>query len=205
MAAQVDICNLALVKLGQPRILSIADTSKQAQALLAVWDTLRDAELRKRRWSFSVKRANLTADVAVPVHGYGLAYSLPADCLRVLTISNYDIGPDMSDYSGRSYGPYAIEGRKIVTDASVLEVSGTLNLRYIARVEDSEQWDAGFCEAFANKIAMEVCETVTGSTSKQQMLQQGYMMAVAEAKRANAIEQPPQRINDDTWVYARIL
>jgi len=205
MAAQVDICNLALVKLGQPRILSIADTSKQAQTLLSLWGALRDAELRKRRWSFSIKRVNLAADVVTPVHGYGLAYSLPSDCLRVLTISNYDIGPDMSDYSGRSYGPYAIEGRKIVTDASVLETSGTLNLRYIARIEDTEEWDAGFCEAFANKLAMEACESVTGSTSKQQMLQQGYMMAVAEAKRANAIEQPPQRINDDTWVYARIL
>lgn len=204
MATQVDICNLALVKLGQPRILALTDTTKQAQTLFALWDTLRDAEFRKRRWSFTIKRVNLSADVDTPVHGYGLAYSLPSDCLRVLTISNYDIGPDMSDYSGRSYGPYAIEGRKIVTDASVLEPSGTLNLRYIARIEDTEQWDSGFCEAFANKLAMEACETVTGSSSKRQALQQDYMMAVAEAKRANSIELPPQRINDDTWVYARI-
>ena len=28
--------------------------------------------------------------------------------------------------------------------------------------------------------------------------------AIAEARRANALELPPQRINDDSWVYARI-
>ncbi len=204
MATQVDICNLALVKLGQPRILALTDTSKQAQTLFALWDTLRDAEFRKRRWSFTIKRVNLSADVDAPVHGYALAYSLPSDCLRVLTISNYDIGPDMSDYSGRSYGPYAIEGRKIVTDASVLEPSGTLPLRYIERIEDTEVWDACFCEAFAAKLAVDSCESITGSTNKRQDAKADYALAIAEAKRANSIELPPQRINDDTWVYARI-
>jgi hypothetical protein len=204
MATQVDICNLALVKLGSPRILALTDTTKPAQTLFALWDTLRDAELRKRRWSFSIKRASLSADVAAPVHGYALAYSLPSDCLRVITVSNYDIGPDMSDYSGKSYGPYAIEGRKITTDASVLETDGTLRLRYISRVTDTEQWDSGFCEAFACKLAMEACETITGSSSKRQALQGDYMQAIAEARRANALELPPQRINDDSWVYARI-
>jgi hypothetical protein len=204
MAAQVDICNLALIKLGSPRILSITDATKPAQTLLALWDTLRDTELRKRRWTYSIKRVALSADVDPPAHGYSLAYSLPADHLRLITIANYDIGPDITDYSGKSYGPYSIEGQKIMTDDVVLEESGVLNLRYIARIESTDQWDACFCEAFACKLALESCETITGSSGKRQALQGDYMIAIAEAKRANALEQPSQRITDDSWVISRL-
>ena len=203
MASKIEIVNRALVKLGEQRITSIDDTSKRATVMKDLWDTERDSELRKRRWSFSIRRASLPADSEAPEFGYAVQYSLPADCLRILSIGEYDLTADLSDYTGRIGGIYTVEGRKILTDSGFAEASGALRLRYIARIEDTTQWDATFVQAFACKLAVEAAEPITQSAQRRDLAWSEYRIALNEATRANAIELPPQAIADDTWVLAR--
>jgi hypothetical protein len=49
-ASAVQIANLALTKLGEHRILSLTDDSKQARCINALFDLWRDSELARQRW-----------------------------------------------------------------------------------------------------------------------------------------------------------
>lgn len=204
MATVIDWANRALDKVGEKPITSFADGTKPANLMLRMFDIVRDAELRKRRWSFSIKRKQLAADSTAPLFGYGLAYTLPTDCLRVLSIASIDIGPDLSDYHAAGDSAlYRIEGRKILY-GNVGASATALPLRYIAQIDDSTLWDPCFGEALACKLAMEVAEPLTGSTDKRQVARAEYSDAIASATRANALELPSQVVSDDTWVMARV-
>lgn len=204
MATVIDWANRALDKVGEKPITSFADGTKPANLMLRMFDIVRDAELRKRRWSFSIKRKQLAADATAPLFGYGQAYTLPTDCLRVLSIASIDLGPDLSDYYGAGDSAiYRIEGRKIL-HGNVGATATALPLRYIAQIDDSTLWDPCFGEALACKLAMEVAESLLGSSDKRQLAAGEYREAVLAATRANAVELPPQSISDDTWVMARV-
>lgn len=204
MPTTIDWANRALDKVGEKPITSLDDGTKAANLVKRAFAIVRDSELRKRRWSFSIKRKQLAADATAPLFGYGAQYTLPTDCLRVLSVVSIDLGPDLSDYHGDGDSAlYRIEGRKILYGSSGATATA-LPLRYIASIEDTTQWDACFGEAFACKLAMELAEPLTGSDSKRQMAAAEYREALAEAQRANALELPPRQISDDSWIMARV-
>lgn len=205
MTSKTEIANLALTKLGASRITDIGgDTTKNAREARAVFDAVRDAELRSRGWSFSLARDLIGPSGTPPAWGYTYQYPLPTDCLRVWQVGDWLFtGPDISDYRS-SQGPYTIEGRNILTNYSELAgVPSPLRLRYVKRIEDTTQWDACFVEAFACRLAAELCEPITQSTSKQDIMWAQHRQALSEAKRANAIELPPEYPDEDSWITAR--
>lgn len=57
----IDIANRALDHCGVPHIVAFADDSKGAELTSAVYDKLRDAELRRNVWRFSIRKAGLRA------------------------------------------------------------------------------------------------------------------------------------------------
>lgn len=199
MSSQVAVCNMALIKLGEQQIISITENTKAARLLLGMFDIQRDAELRKRRWSFSIARAQLASDVTDPVFGYTAQFTLPVDCLRVIQVGDYLPGGEQVEYLNMADAePYRIEGRKILT-----RDEGPLNIRYIKRIEDTSQWDSAFTEAFACRLAWQLAEPLTADAGKKNAAWQEYTEAVREAARANAIELPPRNIAADTWETAR--
>lgn len=200
MTSKVAIVNRALTKLGATRIVALTDNTKEAREMAATFDIVRDSELRKNRWSFSIKRAQLAADVTAPLFEYSHRFLLPSDYLRGLMVGEFWPGLDMSDYrTGPAGQDWAIESGYILFNSA-----GPLNLRYLARVEDTALWDASFVEAFACKLAVETCEAITQSSEKRQLAQQEYGEALQAARRAGGIELPPQQIADDTWVVSRL-
>lgn len=199
MTSKVAIVNRALTKLGATRIVALTDNSKEAREMNATFDIVRDAELRINRWSFSIKRAELAADVTAPLFEYSHQFLLPSDYLRGLMVGDYWPGLDMSDYrTGPAGQDWAIESGYILFNSA-----GPLKLRYISRVEDTTLWDSAFVEAFACKLAVETCEAITQSSEKRQLAKDEYREAVQAAKRAGGIELPPQQIADDTWMIGR--
>jgi hypothetical protein len=59
MATQLQIVNLALTRLGVPRVASMGEQSKPALSATAVWDHVRDEVLAKHPWNRVVSRADL--------------------------------------------------------------------------------------------------------------------------------------------------
>lgn len=197
--SDVAIANLALTKLGDLRITALTDNTKPAREINAIYGMLRDKLQRTFNWRFCVKRASLAADVATPVFDYSYQYTLPADCLRVLQINAYYPAPDLSDLISSGGQEYVIEGGKILTRSS-----GSLNLRYLARIEDPTKFDSSFDDAFAGLLAYNVCEALTQSDAKKNAALREYRLALTDAIRANAIENPPESIADTTWLTVRL-
>lgn len=199
MASQVEIANRALTKVGEQRILSLSDDVEAARTVDSLWGVVRDAELRIRVWRFSIDRDALAALVTTPSWGFDYEYQLPADCLRLLQVGEYYPGVSLSDYRNADESEWKVEGRKILTNQSA-----PLKIRYVSRVEDTGQWDAAFTEAFACRLAAEVCERLTQSNTKRQIAWDEYKQAISMAVKANAIESAPEPIPDSEWVMARL-
>lgn len=197
--SDVAIANLALTKIGDLRITSLSDNTKPAREVNAVYSMLRDKLQRTYNWRFCVKRAVLAAESTAPVFDYSYQYPVPSDCLRILQINAYYPAPDLSDLISSGGQEYVLEGGKILT-----RNSGSMNLRYLARISDPTKFDTSFDEAFASSIAYNVAEALTQSDSKKNAALRDYRMALMDAIRANAIENPPESIADTTWLTVRL-
>lgn len=199
MASEVDIANRALGKLGAATIIDLNEDDPKAVAINVAFATVRQAELRRRRWRFSLERHSLPALADAPAFGFQRQFQLPAGCLRVIQIGEFDLGPNLSDYRAAPTELWSIEGRKILTN-----LGAPLKVRTIQDVPDTTQWDAAFVEAFAARLAYECCERITQSDSKKQLAWSDYREAIREAVRANALEVATSEATDDTWVMARL-
>jgi len=187
MASETSIANRALQKLGAARITSLTENSVEARACSACMTVLRDAELRAHPWNFANGRATLSADATPPDFGKANSFQLPVDCLS----------PRENDFNSLSKD-WLIEGKKIFTDESA-----PLFLRYTKKIEDVNLMDPLFQEAWACKMAIEMCEELTQSNSKKAELKDDYKLAIREAKKANAIERIAQQPPEDDWVTCR--
>ena len=197
--SDVSIANSALSKIGGGSIIALTDDTPAGIAINARYANVRDAELRRHVWRFSVKRAALAALGTTPTFGYDYEYQLPSDCLRVLVAGETAPGLNMAEFrDGSDDLDYTIEGRKILTN-----ISAPLYLRYVYRVTDPTQFDPAFAEAFAARLGYEVCTALSDSTSRKEMAKQDYKDAIREAVRANALEQPATVLPDDSWLASR--
>lgn len=184
MASVVSICNRALQIIGaDDRIISITEDSRLARACNSCYDITRDTEQQKYFWRFCEKRVILAPDTDAPAFGFAKQYTIPSDCLRVMKQQEY--GND-----------WVISGTKIMTDRDPTSIQ----LRYIARVEDPALFPPLFAEALAARIGMNIAEQITNSSTKFEMAASIYKETVSEARRADAFWSPQRKPIDDPWV-----
>jgi len=62
MASDLEICNAALMRLGNEPIASFSDNSKRAKLCLAHYDRIKKDFISKHPWNFSLKKVELLAD-----------------------------------------------------------------------------------------------------------------------------------------------
>lgn len=193
LASQIDVCNQALIKAGSSTIISLSDGTKGANLLSAIYDIKRDAELAAHPWTFAINRAQLPASGTAPAFGWAYAYPMPTGYLGMV-----EVGEDYVMYDAGSQVLFQIENGEILTDEGA-----PLKIRYIKRVTNTGLFSPLFVEALACRLALELCESLSDSTSKKQDLKDDYRAAISLARRMNAIEQPPRRTPDSSWVNAR--
>lgn len=108
MASVVDICNLALAHLGDDATVSSIDPpegSAQAEHCARFYPIARDAVLEAHDWNFASTRAVL-AQVTPNWSSWAYCYTLPAECLRVISV----LPPDALDDYSASYVDAAAVG-----------------------------------------------------------------------------------------------
>lgn len=197
--SQIDICNKALTKIGAARIVALTDEVRQARTLSAIWDMTRDVELAAHPWSFAIKRASIPALSTAPAFGWARAFPLPTDFLRTV-----EVGEDYTLYLPNESGPYfSIEQAPDGSGTAILcDEASPLNMRYISRVTNPGLFPVLFAEALSCRLAAELALESTDSQGDRKGAWEEYGMAISEARRANAIEKPPQRQVDDAWSLA---
>lgn len=197
--SNVAIANLALTKLGDLRILNLTDNTKQAREVNAVFDMARDYLQRRFSWRFCMKRAQLAASSDTPLWDYSYQYPVPVDCLRIVQVGQYFPTPDMSDLIGTGGQEYVLEAGNILSNDA-----GPLKLRYLSRITDPIKFDPAFDMAFSAYLAYLLAEPLTADNQKKQIAYNDYKFSIRDAVVANAIENPPESIADNTWILARL-
>lgn len=184
----VQICNIALAKIGSDSfITSLDDDTKSARHLSIFYAPIRDSLLRSHLWRFARKQYQLAPLVNAPLFDGGYYFQMPVDCLRV-------VQPD-EDYFGR-YGRWSVEGNKILAYTNVLNIVG------IDRVTDESLFDSIFVEAFATKLAHELCLPLAQSESLKAALKQDMREIIIRAAHVGATEQDSQKFISETLIMA---
>jgi len=192
MASVVDICNGALNQLGASTILTLTEDSKNARLCNARYTQVRDSVFRSHPWNCLQKRVQLAADTDSPAWGFTKQYTLPADCLRVLTILDYD-------------ADYKIEGRKILTDNS------TMKILYVARIEDPNQYDELLRETLSASLAADIAYAITSSNPTatnmynlfQDKLKEARFVDSTEGQNMNPEKGMADVMSADTFINSR--
>ena len=174
MASEVDIINSAMNMIGASNIIARDEDSKAARVSNQRYDSIRDAVVRAHPWNCAVTRRSLAPDSESPAFDWDFQFTLPADpyCLRVLRLDYLDI-------------EFRVEGRKIVSNES------SINLIYIARVTDPNEYDTLLQESIAARLAADVSFTLSQSTSLTQNMFNLYESKLKEARFVDATEGTP--------------
>jgi hypothetical protein len=192
--SKVSICNRALDLIGAEPITALTDPGKVAALCNRNFDVIRDQVLRSYPWNSAMRRAQLAAEVTPPLFGFANQFALPEGpeplyCLRLYQVEGeleYDLH-------------YKVEGRKILCDEA-----GPLNIIYIARVEDTRQFDPLLDEAIAAQLAVYLCTNLTESGSRTQGMQEYMKEVMRQARITDAQEGKPDPFTVRTWREARL-
>jgi len=169
MASVIDICNGALNQLGATTILSLTEDSKNARLCNARYTQVRDGIFRSHPWNCLQLRTSLAKDSTAPAWGFTAQFTLPADCLRLLYIIDYDSN-------------YKVEGRKILSNTS------TMKILYISRVTDPNQYDELLRETLSAALAADIAYGITSSNPVAQNMNTLFQEKLRDARFVDSTE-----------------
>jgi hypothetical protein len=183
MASVVDICNGALNQLGASTILSLTEDSKNARLCNQRYTQVRDAVFRSHPWNCLQKRIELAADTDAPAWGFSYAYTLPADCLRLLRILDYDSN-------------YKVEGRKILSNTS------SMKILYIGRITDPNEYDESLRETLSAALGADIAFAVTSNNQTASNMYNLFQDKLKDARFIDSTEG--QNIDQDLGMSDQI-
>ena len=183
MASTVDICNGALNQLGATTILSLTEDSKNARLCNSRYTQVRDGLFRTHPWNCLQKRVELAADTTAPAWGFSYAYTLPADCLRLLRILDYDSN-------------YKVEGRKILSNTS------SMKILYIGRITDPNEYDELLRETLSASLAADIAFAVTSNNTTATNMYNLFQDKLKDARFVDSTEG--QNVDQDLGMADQI-
>ena len=190
MGSEVDICNSALNVIGASNIISLTEDSKSGRICNQRFEFVRDAVSRAHPWNCLISRASLAQLSDAPAYEFAFQFALPTDpyCLRVLDVEG-EVNLGVT---------YVIEGRNLLTDES------TVNIRYVGKVTDANQYDSLFTEALSARMAHEISYSLANSSTLTEQLWNLYLLKLSEARFADATEGTPAEIVSDNFTTVRL-
>jgi hypothetical protein len=134
-----------------------------------------------------------------PQANFRNAFRLPSGYLRKAQ-QNPNAYPTswLGGPSGTIYSDWTFEGDFLITTDT-----GPIPFRFVADVTDVTKMDDMFCEALAARLAMEVCEPITQSSSKLGNIAKIYDEWVSQARTVNGIETGSDDPPDDAYLTVR--
>jgi hypothetical protein len=146
----VQICNLALARLGDARITTLADATAQAQYCTLFYSQTLEELQTEFDWQFCRKLASLTADSTAPAFGYARRFAAPSDFLRLIRLNGIDEDENFSKW-------------EIVDGFIHTDLAAPAQIEYIAKVTESAKFPAVFVEILSAKLATNLAMPLTGS------------------------------------------
>lgn len=189
MSDYVTIANMAAARIGtETRIASPTDDRFVARTIAAAWDIQRQAAIRDGAWNFAGRRFEAAAvfDPDRVVYPWTNFFRMPSLNLRLIEV--FDLEPSEYEYE----------------DSGILSNSaGPLRGRHLIDVLDPAQWDPGFAESFALRLAFRCGRRIAGSSFDQDQCWAEYRQSLSAARRVDARENPRIEQEESSWVTAR--
>lgn len=189
MTSKVEIVNRALVYLGANRIISLSDDTLEAELASEMYDQSLRSILSECRWTFATKRAVLTGIDEEPAwanDGMKYYFQLPSDdIVRIFDVQNR-----------KAF--WRVEGERVLTDQK------SFGILYVYLLTDTSKYTASFIEAFANRLAYDMCYAITNSASLTQGLLQTYKgQTLEDAMAEDSQVGTAIEVDDSYWSLAK--
>jgi hypothetical protein len=180
---------MALSRLGAATITAITDSTAEAILCNTFFDDLADEVMLEGSWTSTIKRSSLAKTTNTPTFEYANEFQLPVDpfCLKVLNIDEDVVGNT----------PYQIEGDKLLTD------SGSIKIRYIGRLSDTEDWDPLLRQAFTARLASELAYAITGDQSRANFELERYFRLVNQGLALNGQQGSKEILSNGEYIEVR--
>lgn len=175
MASLITIYNKAFLSLGLPVATSISDDTKAVRSANTIYELCKASLLESYNWNFATKRAVLAASTTTPTSGFSYQFILPSDFLKLLRLS---------DKSKR----FRIENGFLLSDSSKITIT------YIANITDSTLFPNLFSDALGLSLAKALATQLTQSDALYDRISQEAEMTFRKAKKVDAQQGTPQRI-----------
>jgi hypothetical protein len=197
-ATPVDICNLALDKLGQREISATGLTSPVTEiekVCARHYDQARRKVLRKYIFNFARKLDILEESTDVsPAYGYSAAFYVPTDSLKILVVGDATIGGNLRGLQ------YEIAENYLYTS---YDDDGDLSVEYVYNAQDVAEFDPLFIDVLVTELASSMAYKFTLKPSIAKLLKEDLLDAQMAAAAAAGQERPPRRIQTSRLKDAR--
>lgn len=148
--SKIDIANMSLHLIGGGiALISLEETKKEANLINRLWDGARQSVLseEKANWSFAIKHRLLDVSAATNMTNFDYNYVLPPDCIRPMTIDDYE-----------GY-PFTVESGHLYCDVA------QATLKYIYDNTDVTKYSPGFARVLAHRLAVDMAAALEKDTS----------------------------------------
>jgi hypothetical protein len=190
MAADLSLCNQALLLLGETPLTSLDDGSDMAEACLRLYDDTINALLASHPWRRTMHKVQLARLPDAPLTEWAYQHALPPDMIALRqVVTSASVGaPPLRDYE-------LFEGRVM---------SHALDLWCDYQRETAPaSWPPGLRKAARLHLAADLAMPVSASVNLAQSLRREAEAAAAEARRLDSQQQPPQVLGDFPLIIAR--
>lgn len=209
MSSVIDICNMAIFRIGQgQRIDDLEENSQAARICKQFYESSRDFVLRADcDWGFATAFAQLAEVESNPNPEFTHAYAVPNDCMRVRRIVNpawpqgavpagsEQCMPDLPRIPFRVVN--GSSQRLISTNAS------PATLEYTLKVTSPELFDPIFVSALAWYLASEIVGPLAKDAGIASACYAQYKSTILEASAAALNEGTTQYQRESTFITGR--
>lgn len=161
IASDIDIVNLALLKLGVEAISDFDDSSNVKAANLAkgTYDLYLKTVMEQYPWDFCTSFVELSS-TALPadVYDYAAAFKIPGGTLRVFSVQGQ---------SSEDGAEWKVSGKLILTN--LVDDTEKLKTQIIKFDRNVEGYSPTFIDAVAERLAAEWSGSLIGSTSETEL------------------------------------
>ncbi|MGL3999850.1 hypothetical protein ACR3LR_08525 [Pantoea eucalypti] len=188
MASVIEICNIALSRLGNSRTINtLSEKSKEAGLCDLHYDSARLEVLADFDWNFAIKRVAL-ADTSSAPSDWQYAYRYPTDCQRIVDI----LVPGMRNPPERCRIEYQIGASSDGTGKLIFTDQENAWLRYVCDIKDPNMFDPLFRSALSWKLASEVGMSLSSAPNLVQNCLTMYSQTIRSAgsRSLNESQEP---------------
>ena len=189
---EVDICNEAIGLAGSTDwIQALTDASVSARRCNRFFSGAVERVLSRHDWHCASEVRQLAENTTTPKATYANAYTLPNDCVRVISVY-----PD--DYGYTPYSRWEMLGRNIETDLE------TVYLRFVKFPEDYRALDIMLSSAISYELAVLLAPSLLKDKEMYALLKQASKVALAEAKAMDTLQNKQLFEENDVYEDHRI-